>query len=84
MSKQPLISTALASPKAGHFLQATQLSDDQLIQFFRPQRIARLFDIDRVTLYAKVRRGELPPFQKVGKIQGYTGAQIQAIYDLGC
>lgn len=55
-------------------------SIDPALQFYRIPKVAKLLDIKRVTLYSKVNRGELPPFQSVGGIKGYTGAQILMIY----
>ena len=60
--------------------QQAPVQSDLSLQFYRVPKAAKLLDIDRVTLYAKVKRGELPPFQTVGDIKGYTGAQILAIY----
>lgn len=60
--------------------QEAPVASTPALQFYRVPKAAKLLDIDRVTLYAKVKRGELPPFQTVGGIKGYTGAQILAIY----
>lgn len=56
------------------------LAPDPLLQFYRVPLAASLLGIDRGTLYAKVKRGELPTFQSVGGIKGYTAECIRSIY----
>lgn len=66
--------------KEAHKKQQRLLVPDPLLQFYRVPAAAAMLGIDRVTLYAKVKRGELPPFQSVGGIKGYSAERIRSIY----
>lgn len=70
----------IATEKVVHIKQPRLLAPDPLLQFYRVPAAAAILGIDRVTLYAKVKRGELPPFQSVGGIKGYSAERIRSIY----
>jgi hypothetical protein len=56
---------------------ASETLDFHPLQLFRPGRICDLFDVDRSTFVRWRRQGVLPPFIKIGGIEGLTGEQLQ-------
>jgi hypothetical protein len=48
-------------------------------RFYRVARLAELYDVDRVTIWRWRKSGVLPPFAKVGSIEGLYEAQLPSI-----
>jgi hypothetical protein len=50
------------------------------LAFYRTDRLAQIFDVRRETIWRWRKAGLLPPFVKIGNIEGLTGEQILRIY----
>jgi hypothetical protein len=49
--------------------------------FYRTDRLAQLFDVRRETVWRWRRDGVLPPFTKIGGVEGLTGEQVQRLLE---
>jgi hypothetical protein len=51
------------------------------LQVYRPHRVAQLFDVDESTVLAWRKDGVLPePAVRIGRVFGWTHAQISALF----
>lgn len=53
------------------------------LQIYRSGRLAQLFDTDKSTIWRWRKDGTLPPFTKIGGVEGLTGQQLLDLY-AGC
>jgi predicted DNA-binding transcriptional regulator AlpA len=48
-------------------------------RLYRTRRLAALLGCHESTIWKMRKRGDLPPFTRVGNIEGLTGPQLQAV-----
>lgn len=50
---------------------------------YRTSRLAKLFSVRRETIWKWRRDGVLPPFTKIGGVEGLTGEQVERLLEQG-